>query len=100
MGQSARRRRRNRRLSTGDIPRYGVTVPLAPSSEPVEPVRHLEDLDNWIGKWVAVKDKKVIAASDSSRGLVYELHKLGPAARGATTQFVPPPSSSFMVGVG
>jgi hypothetical protein len=66
----------------------------------VETVRRLADLDNFVGKWVAVKDGRVIAAAETSRALVYEVHKLGAKGRGAVVQFVPPPSKSLMVGVG
>lgn len=69
-------------------------------AEHLEPVRRLPDLDNFVGKWVAVKDGRVIAAADTSRALVYEVHKLGAKGKGAVVQFVPPPSKSLMVGVG
>lgn len=64
------------------------------------PVPRLRELDDFVGKWVAVKDGKVVAAAESSRALVYEVHKLGSRAEGAVVQYVPPPSDSAMVGVG
>ena len=61
----------------------------------------LEDLDKFVGRWVAVKDGRVIADANSSQGLVIELRKLDePLRKGAVAQFVPKPSKSFMVGVG
>jgi hypothetical protein len=66
----------------------------------VESVRRPADLDNFVGKWVAVKDGRVIAAAETSRALVYEVHKLGAKGKGAVVQFVLPPSKSLMVGVG
>lgn len=69
-------------------------------AEHLEPVRRLPDLDDFVGKWVAVKGGHIIAAADTSRALVYEVHKLGAKGKGAVVQFVPPPSDSLMVGVG
>jgi hypothetical protein len=61
----------------------------------------LDVLDQWVGKWVAIKDDKVIAVSDTSRGLAYELHKLGPRAAGAVTEFVrPSQDDTYAVGAG
>jgi hypothetical protein len=78
--------------------RRGVAISRRPGQ--VEPDRRLRDLDNFVGRWVAVKDGRVVAAADTSRSLVYELHKLGSSARGAVAQYVPPASESAMVGVG
>lgn len=64
------------------------------------PVPRLRELDEFIGKWVAVKDGHVVAAAESSKALVYEVHKLGANGKGAVVQFVPPASRSSMVGVG
>lgn len=64
------------------------------------PAPRLRELDEFIGRWVAVKDGHVVAAAESSKALVYEVHKLGTKGKGAVVQFVPPPSRSSMVGVG
>lgn len=79
---------------------YGHGMGLARSGGPLAPVRRPADLDNFEGKWVAVRDGEVIAVADTSRALVYEVRKLGSWGEGAVAQFVSPPESSFMVGVG
>jgi hypothetical protein len=48
----------------------------------VPPVPHMEELDRWVSHWVTVNDGKVIAASESSRDLAYQLRKLGSRASG------------------
>lgn len=73
---------------------------IARSNPPVEPIPRPPELDDFVGKWVAIKDGHVVAVAESSRALVYEVHKLGDRGRGAVVQFVAPPSTSFMVGVG
>jgi hypothetical protein len=61
----------------------------------------MEELDQWAGHWVAIKDGKVIAASESSRDLVYQLRKLGSRASGAATEYVRPDrDDAYVVGVG
>lgn len=69
-------------------------------SRHVEPERRLAVLDDWQGKWVAVKDGKVVAAAHNSRDLVPELRKLGAAGRGAVAQYVTPKSDTIVIGVG
>lgn len=66
----------------------------------VDPVPHLEALDQWVNHWVAVKDGRVIAAAPTSRELAYELKKMGSRAKGAVAQFVRPASDGYIVGVG
>jgi hypothetical protein len=66
----------------------------------VEPERRLPALDGWEGYWVAVLDGKVIAAAHSSRELVSELFRKGPAAREAIAQYVPQRSDTIVIGVG
>lgn len=79
--------------------RLSVSGP-ARSSPAAQPVPRPAELDHFIGKWVAVKDGQVIAVAETSRGLVYEVHKLGSSAKGAVAQYVPPPKAGYMVGVG
>lgn len=59
-----------------------------------------DELNDFEGMWVAVKDGSVIAAAESSRALVYEVHKVGDRGKGAVAQFVPKPQRSSVVGVG
>jgi ribosome modulation factor len=66
----------------------------------MQPEKRLDELDRWVGCWVAVKNGKVVAAAHNSRDLVPELRKLGPAAAGAVAQYVTPPSDDIMIGVG
>lgn len=81
--------------------RYPDGVPLGRQPHHrISPVPHLDELDNWIDHWVAVRNGRVIAAAKSSRELAYELHKLGPQADNAVTQYVRPPADGFIVGVG
>ena len=64
----------------------------------LEPIRHLDALDDYVGDWVAVRDGKVVAAAKSSVKLAYELHHRD--IRGATIQFVEPPTTAERVGLG
>ena len=70
------------------------------------PVRKMEaverpaGLDSFVGHWVALKEGEVVAVASNSRALVYEVRKLGDRGRGAVAQYVAPPASSYMVGVG
>lgn len=73
---------------------------VARVSKPLPPVPRPASLEPFVGMWVALKDDQVLAAAKTSRELVYEVHKLGDRGRGAVVQYVSPPSSSFMVGVG
>jgi hypothetical protein len=66
----------------------------------VERERRPPDLDKWAGKWVAIKDGKVIAAAHNSRDLVPQVKAMGEAGKGAVAQFVPPPSDTIVIGVG
>ncbi|MCA0331934.1 MAG: DUF5678 domain-containing protein [Actinobacteria bacterium] len=58
------------------------------------------ELDQFTGKWVAVKDGVVVACANNARELVPMLHELGEAGRGAVAQYVPFPSDAVMIGVG
>jgi hypothetical protein len=66
----------------------------------VEPERRPAGIDRWAGLWVAIKDGKVIAASENSRDLVAEVRSKGPAGEGAVAQYVPQRSDDIMIGVG
>lgn len=64
------------------------------------PVPRPAELDEFVGRWVAVKDGKVVAAALNARELVPQIHALGEAGHGAVAQYVPYPSDSIMIGVG
>lgn len=64
------------------------------------PVPRPDELDQFVGKWVAVKDGRVITCANNARDLVPALHRLGEQGRGAVAQFVPYPSDAVMIGVG
>lgn len=66
----------------------------------VEPARRPAELDEFRGKWVAVKDGKVIAAAATSLELVSEVRRQGPRAQGAVAQYVPEASNTIIIGVG
>lgn len=84
-----------------DAERYGVVMPAARQPfEPIEPTRRAAGLDEFLGKWVAVKNGNVLAAADTSRELAYALNKLGSNAAGSVMRYVAEPSSSVMVGLG
>jgi hypothetical protein len=82
--------------------RYRGDMPIGRvSPRRIEPVRHLDELDNWLGHWVAIKDGRVIAASETSLDLAYRLKKLGNRAEGAVTEYVRPGrDDAYFVGVG
>jgi hypothetical protein len=87
------------------IKQYGADVPIARQPKhAVEPVKRLAALNEFFGKWVAVKDGEVIAFSDTSRGLAFELQQLRSrnkdSVSGAVMQFVLEPSATVMVGLG
>ncbi len=73
--------------------RSGMSASWAPVPQPKE-------LDQFVGKWVAVKDGHVVTCANNARDLVPALHDLGERGRGAVAQFVPYPSESVMIGVG
>jgi len=65
---------------------------------PLQPVRHLPELDAYIGLWVAVKDDKVVAKGRTSTELAEELFRKN--IQGAAMRFVPKPSDREKVGLG
>lgn len=85
-----------RAFNTRRYPRgMGQKRRIVPGPEP-----RLADLDRWVGMWVAVKDREVIAAAYNSRDLVPRVRELGPRGEGAVAQFVPPRSDAVVIGVG
>lgn len=66
----------------------------------ISPVHAIAELDAHVGKWVAVREGKVIATAPSSTDLVEKLRALGVDGRGASAQYVAPPVAGYKVGVG
>lgn len=79
--------------------RHPMGVARRPGA-PISPEARPADLDRFEGMWVAVRDGAVIAAAPTSRELVYAVRKLADRGNGAVAQYVPPPESFHMVGVG
>lgn len=59
----------------------------------------LPELDHYPGKWVAVKDRKVVAVADTSRQLMHKIQALGLAGQ-AVSRYVPPDDDVIVMGVG
>lgn len=78
--------------------REGPKMPAGRKLPPMEPLRHLPELDEHMGQWVAVRGGRVIAVASSSKDLAYELHRRG--IRDAVSQYVPKPSDGIRVGLG
>ena len=64
----------------------------------MEPALLAESLYGLEGKWVAVKDRRVVAASDTPDGLYQDLHAR--QIRGAMMLRVPGEHDPEMVGLG
>lgn len=64
----------------------------------IHPVRHVDALDEFVGKWVAVLDGRVVEAADSSRELAVRLRER--RLQSATVEFVPEPTEGIRVGLG
>lgn len=73
-------------------------MPTARSHPPVEPEPHLAALDEYEGKWVAVKDDRVVEAAETSSDLAHRLHQRH--IRGAIFRYVPHATGSERVGIG
>jgi len=73
-------------------------MPISRTSPPLEPVRHLKSLDQFEGKWVAVRGAEVVAVGETSQDVVRQLRNRGMTR--AVVQFVPPPASTVRVGLG
>lgn len=82
----------------------GYTSPVPISRTPnhrLRPVPQLAELERFVGLWVAIKGGKVIAASESSGSLAFELQRMGSRAEGAVTEYVRPGrDDAYIVGVG
>lgn len=76
----------------------GVAMGISRSRPPMRPVPHLPELDEFRGKWVAVKNGEVIAVASSSKDLAYELRWRN--IQGAVAQYVAEPEEGLRVGLG
>lgn len=86
-----------RRFRRGIYP-DGVSPHPARRLPALEPVRHLQVLDRYVGCWVAVKDGQVVDAAKTSRELASKIHYRN--LRGVVVEYVAPPSSVEKVGLG
>jgi hypothetical protein len=60
-----------------------------------------KELDDFVGKWVAVIDGEVVTAADSSHQLALQLHDMDHRRRaGVVVEYVRPSTDSYIVGVG
>lgn len=64
----------------------------------IDPVPYLEELDRYVGRWVAIKEGQVVLDAPSSTALARSLRQAN--IRGATAQFVSPPTEGYRVGLG
>ena len=89
-------------VSTNREAGYTSAVPISRTpNHRLSPVPRLPDLERFVGLWVAIKGEEVIAASDSSGSLAYELRRMGSRADGAVTEYVRPGrDDAYIVGVG
>jgi hypothetical protein len=60
-----------------------------------------KELDDFVGKWVAVIDGEVVAAADSSHQLALQLHDMDHRRRArVVVEYVRPATDTYIVGVG
>lgn len=80
---------------------YAARVGIARRGGPKPPVPPPADLAQHQGRWVAVRDGKVVAVADTPKQLVYEMSKLSPADREeAVMQKAHAPSGAVVIGMG
>jgi hypothetical protein len=77
--------------SSGTKPRKAGELEAAPRPP---------ELEKYVGQWVAIKGGRVVASAQTAVGLVDEVKALGDEGIDAVVEYVSPPSSSWMVGVG
>jgi hypothetical protein len=66
----------------------------------IPPVPRPKNLDQYANEWVAILDGGVVAHASSSGALALELKKLGVYGQDAVMQYVRPPVSGYVIGVG
>lgn len=64
----------------------------------MEPLPYDASLSAHVGKWVAVKEGRIVAVAATSSALAYELRNRGIGR--AVSQFVTEPSEGLRVGLG
>jgi hypothetical protein len=81
--------------------RYGYLITKPPRRvNELAPVARPAALDGYVGKWVAVKEGRVVASADTGPKLVAKVKALGEEGVDAVAEYVAPASDSWMVGVG
>jgi hypothetical protein len=80
--------------------REDVGIGRQPGQEQVPPAQRPQDLADYAGHWVALLRGNVIASADNDRELAQKLKNLGPDGENAVMQYVRPPVSGYVVGVG
>ena len=69
-------------------------------SDELDPVRRSPELQKYEGKWVATRHGAVVQSADSAAELVRKVRSMGAEGEDLVAEYVAPPSSSWMVGVG
>jgi Family of unknown function (DUF5678) len=77
-----------------------VAIARREPGDRVPPVPRPKNLDQYQNQWVAVLRGEVVAHGSSSGELAVELKKLGAQGQDAVMQYVRPPVSGYVVGVG
>lgn len=82
--------------------RRGYLDPVGASHEQrIPPVPRPAEFDDFVGRWVAVVDGRVIAAEDTSHRLALRLHDMDHRRRRkVVVEYVRPTADSYIVGVG
>ena len=77
-------------------------VPIArrPVDGLIPPTHRPAALSGYEGKWVALLHGEVIASAESSRDLAAIIRSMGSRTQDSVMQFVRPPVSGYVVGVG
>lgn len=80
---------------------YVQTMGQPESTRRIAPQPRPKELNDFVGKWVAVVDGEVVAAADSSHQLALRLHDMDHRRRArVVVEYVRPASDSYIVGVG
>jgi hypothetical protein len=79
--------------------RYATHLPVGRRPRKhIDALPYLAVLDEYVGRWVAVKEGRVVLDAPSSTSLAKSLRQAN--IRGATAQYVSPPSEGYRVGLG
>lgn len=78
---------------------YAADMPVGRRPQKhVEPELYLDELDRYAGRWVAVKNDRVVLDAPTSTALARSLKQAN--IHGATAQYVSPPTEGYRVGLG